>query len=280
VLNLVAGPLEAAVRIDPTPASANVAIDGITVGRGVWEGKLRAGTHRIEVSAEGFLVNASTLVLERLQRRVVPIVLERDPSSPLWASAPRAHFAIEVVGGPLTGLAIAGDVGSCAKPCGAPLPVGMMVALRPGYQFPSGIAFHVDAGFFYLSQSVFARATNALPVGKPMNAGSADDSIQTYAATVGLAAAYRIGTRPIFTFRLGAGALLGATGDHRTGPFTNTLGQTYEVDVRDTRPTTYLYLAPEVRAGVKFAKRFEISAGVQGMFLAGLAPVSWGGGSK
>src|SRR5262249_42609214 len=149
----------------------------------------------------------------------------------------RPSWAFEIAGGLLTGVAIAGDIGNC-KGCSAPLPLGVHVALRSGYQLPSGIAFHLDAGFLQLSQRVRGRATQLLPVGKAPNDGLADDAIDTYGATVGLAVAYRAGSRFVTTLRLGAGTVLGATGDRRTGTFANSLGQPYGVDVRDTRPTT------------------------------------------
>src|SRR5262249_51194997 len=53
-LFLAAEQLGSLVRIEPTPAGATVAIDGVTVGQGTWEGRLHSGLHRIEIADEGF----------------------------------------------------------------------------------------------------------------------------------------------------------------------------------------------------------------------------------
>jgi hypothetical protein len=50
-VSLAAEPLDASLRVAPEPASALVAVDGVTVGHGVWEGKLKSGAHKIEVAA-------------------------------------------------------------------------------------------------------------------------------------------------------------------------------------------------------------------------------------
>jgi hypothetical protein len=53
-LTLLAEPLTATLRVEPTPAGAAVALDGVNLGNGLWEGRLRAGTHKVEIAAEGF----------------------------------------------------------------------------------------------------------------------------------------------------------------------------------------------------------------------------------
>src|SRR5262249_57157336 len=52
---LAAEELDAALRVTPTPSSAVVALDEVTVGHGVWEGRVRAGGHKVEIAEEGFL---------------------------------------------------------------------------------------------------------------------------------------------------------------------------------------------------------------------------------
>src|SRR5262249_14324595 len=54
-LTLAAEKLDAEVRVIPTPAGASVAIDAVTVGHGLWQGRLREGRHKIEVLSDGFL---------------------------------------------------------------------------------------------------------------------------------------------------------------------------------------------------------------------------------
>ena len=52
------------LRVQPTPANASVAIDGVDIGRGVWTGRLPTGEHRVEVAAEGFLPKSQAIRLD------------------------------------------------------------------------------------------------------------------------------------------------------------------------------------------------------------------------
>src|SRR5262249_9748907 len=62
-LTLAAEELDAALRVEPVPMNASVAIDGVTVGRGIWDGRLPAGVHRVEIAAPGFFAEARRLGL-------------------------------------------------------------------------------------------------------------------------------------------------------------------------------------------------------------------------
>ncbi|HLM76308.1 MAG TPA: PEGA domain-containing protein, partial [Polyangiaceae bacterium] len=53
-LDLAAADLGASLRINPMPADASVAIDGIFVGRGAWDGRMNPGDHPIKVVADGY----------------------------------------------------------------------------------------------------------------------------------------------------------------------------------------------------------------------------------
>src|SRR5438552_960684 len=53
-LRLALEPLPGALRVEPQPASAHVVLDAVELGRGVWEGGVRAGGHVVEVTEEGY----------------------------------------------------------------------------------------------------------------------------------------------------------------------------------------------------------------------------------
>lgn len=82
-LTLSVEELGARLRIEPSPSIANIAIDGVVVGRGVWEGKLRAGGHRVELASSGYFSLTRDVSVDAGARRVVPLALERDPSAAL-----------------------------------------------------------------------------------------------------------------------------------------------------------------------------------------------------
>jgi hypothetical protein len=77
-LTLTAEALDTSLRIEPTPGGARVSIDSVAVGLGAWEGRLRVGEHKVEVSADGFLTETRRVTLERQKRQVVTIELPRD----------------------------------------------------------------------------------------------------------------------------------------------------------------------------------------------------------
>lgn len=89
-LSLSAEVLGASIQVTPTPAGANVAIDSVVVGRGIWEGRLRAGAHQLEVTAEGFLPETRQVTLERGEREVVVVSLERDQGAPTLRVTPKS----------------------------------------------------------------------------------------------------------------------------------------------------------------------------------------------
>jgi hypothetical protein len=111
ILTLTAESLDAWLRVEPTPGGASVAIDSVTVGYGVWEGRLRAGAHKIEVSSEGFLPVTRQVTLERRKPQSLAIQLERDPTSALGGVSRRAAIgtaygagALGLIVGAVTGL--------------------------------------------------------------------------------------------------------------------------------------------------------------------------------
>jgi hypothetical protein len=275
-LNLATEELTAIARIEPVPASAIVALDGVVLGRGVWEGRLRAGRHTLEATAEGFVPSSPRVTFAAGERRVVPLELERDPTSPAWGARNPARFTIDVTGAPAIASLFGGDVvAHCTGVCTRSPALGALVMFRGGYQFPSGLGVTLDAGYFALAKDVRGRAAAIAVRGLPSNLGSADDELRVKGVRLGAAGAFHRGARFPFTLRLGAGVLLGSVRDARSGSFVNGAGQRYDVDVSETARATYLYFEPGVRLGVRLGAHMEINAGVDALFLVGLAEPSW-----
>jgi hypothetical protein len=276
-LTLSLEPLEGHLRVEPTPLSAVVAIDGVTVGNGIWDGRLRAGSHRLEVGAEGFLPQQRQVNLgEAVVREQV--TLERDPSSPLWASQNPNKLVLELFGAPGLGLAVGGDLNAaCTGGCSKPLPLGLAATFTAGYELRSGIGVALDGGYLFFSQTLTGRPSVLRPVGKADNPGTSDDEIMVRGVTLGAAVFLHKGTKVPFTARLGAGALLATVSDRRTGQFNpNDPTQAYSVGpLREAPSVSYFYLAPEVRLGLRFGGHFEAFAGVRALVLVGLQEARW-----
>ncbi|MFO0739501.1 MAG: PEGA domain-containing protein [Labilithrix sp.] len=277
-LSLAAEALGSSLRLVPVPAGATVSIDSVVVGQGVWEGKLRAGAHRLEVAAEGFLPSRTSATLAKGERSQLTVTLERDQSSPLWK---RTHPARVFFGGEL-GLALGavygGDVrDACQGSCSPGLPVGLSVTARGGYEFSSGIMLGVDVGYVALAGLVEKRPAQLLPFGLAANQGTADDDLGLRGFRFGPHAGYRlpIGERLYTTLRLGAGLFLGSAVDVRKGRFTTSGGTAYDTDLSESVPTQYVYVAPEARFGGVLAGHFDVGLGVSAYMLFSLNQPQW-----
>ena len=279
-VTLGAEELAARLRVQPTPAGAIVAIDGVSLGGGLWEGRLRAGAHRIEVAAEGFLPQTREVLVGGEKNEIQAVTLERDPRSAIW-SENRGQFFIEVDGAFGLTPSFGGDVAAtCTGQCKSSLGIGFMAMGHAGYRFTSGLLLGLDAGYLYLGQSTTGRATTLQPVGVAANPGTVDDALRLSGALLGASAGVRLGSAFPITLRLGAGALIGSLKDHRTGKFTTVAragkpAVTYALDATDSPTDVSFYLVPEARLGVKVSKRLELSAGVEALVLLALKQPVW-----
>jgi hypothetical protein len=277
-LNLLAEVLDASVRIEPLPTSSTIALDGVELGRGAWEGRLRPGAHVVTANAEGFLPYKQSFDLKKDATEVIAVKLERDPKSALFAQ-PSPSIVFEGNLALPIGLLVGGDLGdaACGGPCSASVPIGFRGVVHGTYQLGSGLGFGVDVGYLLAVRSIEGRATNIEPKGRPPNNGTANDDLRLSALTLGASAQYhRVGTGdwPL-TFRLGAGVLLGNTRDERSGSFTNSLAESYSVSLRESSPATYLYVAPDVRIGRALTKHLEINAGMEILLMTAIVQPTW-----
>ncbi len=273
VLNLELEPLRCGLRVEPTPVSAIVAIDGVAVGNGLWEGKLRCGRHRVEVAADGFLKSDQQLGLTPDRRELLVIALERDPTSPLWRAAnpPRVVFDLAVA--PALSPGLGGDVVSnCGDGCDSSVPAGVLLTLAGGYQFSVGIGLGLELGYVRLMQKLKSRALGAtqLPSGVSL-VGTADDTLVLDGALLGATVWLRRGSRFPLTIRLGGGVLLGEIRDERTADLQ---GIRWDLPLQKAG-AYYGYIAPEIRLGYRVAERFELAAVLQAFLLFAISSPRW-----
>lgn len=280
-LTLSAEELAALLRVEPVPVNATVAIDGVTVGRGLWEGRLRAGAHRVEVAAPGFLPESRRVILGRDHTEIARVTLERDPRSPFWRKPARpARFVVEAVTGAVLVPSFGGEVaGTCIRGCEAPLGTGGSAVLHAGYELGMGLGLGVTAGYFAASQRVRGRTIEVTPVGLPPNQGTVDDRLALRGALLGgwLSFMLPLSERMPLHFRLGAGAIAGALLDERTnGAFRASSGATYELaPFLQKHPALFFHVTPEVRLGVPAGRHIELSAGIAFPVLVDLEEPAW-----
>lgn len=278
LLGLAAERLEAALRIKPRPAGATIAIDGIPVGRGVWQGKLRQGKHRIEIAADGFVLFVKDKSLDKGSDETIDVTLGRDPLSPLWKDN-RGRVFVEGTLGPSIVPSFGGDiVDSCDDACSLWFGGGIRGKLRGGYRFPGGFLGSIDVGYLYARQKITDRNASIVPAGFSPEYGVVSDTLSIRGVLLGSSIGIRIGKKEMpISLRLGVGALLGATfRDRRAGTFTTnprTSGgavvpaQTYAVDVTQYPSVLSIYAAPEVQFAYPLAERLHLAFGVEALLL-------------
>jgi hypothetical protein len=264
-LTLQAEELLAALRVVPTPVNAGVAIDGVSIGHGIWEGRLHDGPHRIEVSAEGFLPAAEEVTIGQDQHREVRIDLRRDPRSSFARRRSRTMIeaGVSIALAPLFG----GDVASgCSGACSGGVPAGGYAVVRAGRELAMGISFGVSAGYLAAVQRLHARPASLNVVGDSPETVQADDSLWVHAALIGAWAGLSFDLPIRLQLRLGGGAMLGSASDTRSGSGpSGTLEPSGQ-----KRPFRGVYLAPELRVGLWTRGHLEVIAGIG--LIAAFAP--------
>lgn len=268
--------LDTSLRVEPTPSGASVAVDGVVVGNGLWDGRLRKGRHKIEVAQNGFIPQTRQLDLATGAKERMAVQLERDPDSPLWQAQKKPRIFVELAPSFPIALLLGGDVADSGS---ASFPLGFAGRAHIGYELPSGLGFGIDAGYMYLARNVDGRATFIRPVGKPDAPGIANDKLSLKGLLVGGSASLHrntFGEKTPLLLRVGVGAFLANATDRRSGEFTPAGGAPLSVDTAKTSTDVpYLYIAPEVRLGYRIGERLELSAGVELMLMVGLKQARW-----
>jgi hypothetical protein len=291
-ITLALEPLDGQLRIEPTPANAVTAIDGVTLGRGVWEGPLRLGDHRVEVAAEGFLPSQQTVNLEKSSRRVVSVQLERDLSSPLWTAQHPPHLFLGAEAALMGFPSLGGDLSSgCSAGCSSGFALGVLGELRAGYELSSGLGFSIDGGYAWVQQTISGRpdALQPLPLGSAASdPGTSTDKLTVQGPLVTASASYHRGERFTWLARVAVGAWFSTVSDTRTGSYTtvrsehpdHTLGApvTYSVGpLTQSAGTIFGVLVPEFRVGWQLGKA-ELGAGLKTMLALPLSSPQWQAG--
>ena len=275
-LRLEAVVLDASLRIEPTPANARIDIDGVSVGNGVWEGRLKSAVHQVEVTAEGFLAYRSEVKLSSGQNEVLRVALERDLSSPMWSTF-QPHLYAELVGG----LAFAGSLGggaaqACADgDCSSEShPLGLLAGARVGYQLTAGLGVEVFLGYLRLSEEVVR--TKSARADVPTRSTDYEDNTTLSGPLAALSASYTFLKQTPITARLWVGAMRGRAEFDNAGTFSGTLtdapsGATFDfaerVSISEESKNLWIpFVAPEIRAGYRFSRMFSVDIGVAGFF--------------
>ncbi len=264
-------PLRGVLRIEPTPRTAAVALDGVTLGLGTWDGRVRPGPHEVEATSEGFLPDRRRVSVPEDGNLRVELALARDPLSPMWGRKARPRFALELSGafaGAATGLG--GDLSACSA-CSASPGVGGRVLLGGAYVAPSGLRLGVEVGGMLLSRHLDGRAAELAvgPAKAPITAPT-DDRLRLQGVVAGLFAGFAREGWPV-ELRLGAGVLLGSVDDARA----TRVDSAGTLSLRQTPAARYVRLAPELRLRHTFADHVTLHVGVAVSGLLAITAPRW-----
>jgi hypothetical protein len=250
------------VRLRPVPPTAEIEIDGTSVGAGTWDAPLPVGEHRIVVSEPGYRVRTATIV-EREGGEPIDLTLklEVDPNDPRWPKptpAQKGVFWIEAFAGYAGASSLGGDADACPKACsdGDPVVHGLLVGARGGYRFPFGLSFEFVVGYLTLASSFDRRESSRFGESNEFEvAYDLHDQLRVSGPFIAAGPSYRLPVAKRFGVvgRIVAGALFAFARDpvdgmaRTNGPETNVV----LADRNETIFSTAFFFMPAVGADAK-----------------------------
>ncbi len=280
--------LASELRVEPEPITGNIVLDGVPVTQGVWDGRVRAGKHIVDVAADGYFGQTKQLEIEAGKKLNLKLKLDRDENSPFWSKGRRYPISVALVGDGMLASSFNGDYeASCSQPgttCYARTkPWGFMGGARAGYEFLPGLEVELELGYTYLKMSN-SRATPTYGENSLKLSADLTDTVQFSGPYLGVGIAYAFVRRPvIITGGLVAGAILAKVREERDGsivvddldprsatgtarPTSSGLymqrplqpGPTYAEPVNKAVP----FVVPEIRIAVPLGDQLQIGLGL------------------
>ncbi|WP_437312535.1 PEGA domain-containing protein [Sorangium sp. So ce385] len=148
-------------------------------------------------------------------------------------------------------------LGSCSEPLGS----GVSLIVHGGYGVDP-LSFGASAGYLGVQQAVRGRVATIEAVGGASYAVRVDDTTALRSALFGAWVGYSSGERLRLHARLGAGGLFGAVAGSRTSARASTSGAPSFGPIERSAAARFVYVAPEVRAGLRLARRVELTLGL------------------
>ena len=197
------------MRVVARPASAEISLGEVPLGRGSWEGRLPIGSHVVAVSEDGYVTARRAVAVSPEGPHAVEVELQVDKAHPRWGVI-RGQIYVE----PLAGIGIAGDLGtgaaaacreegSCTSRSAA---LGLFAAATGGYEFPKRVSLAVLAGYVRLGQQISRRHDRTVE-GNIAARYELEDDVLLHGPVGGLGVGYR---RAFGRFELRAQLFAGA----------------------------------------------------------------------
>jgi hypothetical protein len=268
-LTLRSVPLQASLRVEPIPSNASVFINGVSVGNGVWRGRLPKGSHRLEVVAPGHLPLRRQVQADGDSPVTVRASLERDLTSPMWRPRFRQAPYVELTAGALLSPSLRGGADQGCGCTERNRPSGVIAMLRPGYTVARGLGVELSAGFLWLSESMTRNIAFPSVEGTGLVTSSDYRDETTLFGPLGaLGASYRMLHKTPVTARLSAGLAFLTSRSSNSGTFAGRtrdgsepfISRTSVPEVDQSLLTPFLSL--DLRAGYRFSPLISADFGV------------------
>jgi hypothetical protein len=266
-LTLRAIELETQLRVEPVPANASVAVDGVTLGNGIWEGRLGKGPHLIEVTAPGHLPFRTRVVLAPGANETLAAMLDRNLSDPMWAHVFRGYFYASAEAGPLLAWDLAGDAAQRCDCDERSRPLGGLAALTLGYAITRELGVEVSGGYMFLSERMTRQLDIVSQSRRLYESEDYEDETKLSGPLAALGISYRTLKRTPFTVRGAFGVAWLTSDSSNDGSFRFDTGVDdasgrMSVAERQTRLLTP-FVSTELRLGYRFSTRLVADLGLR-----------------
>ena len=221
LVRLRSGPLGAVARIVVRPASAEIAMNGVPLGKAQWEGSLPTGHYAIDVREDGYVARHVAFdVAPGSPAYRAELELAIDPRDPRWPHPSAGQFVFSAFAGygvarSLRSTAEEGCSGGACTRHG--IPGGVMVGLRGGYELRSGVTIEGAGGYVSIGSDV-SRSLSVGAAGLAPTTYAIDDALRVQGFWLGTSVSYgaRLGETMTVRPRLGAGFLVAHSFDPLT----------------------------------------------------------------
>jgi hypothetical protein len=266
---VVAGPLGPDMRIVLEPATAQMYIDGVLVGKGTWQGRLPIGKHTIDARELGYFALTHPMVVAAETRGDAKLALKADKAHPRWGvAAPSGRFTLDLLGG----AALSNSFGSSAETqcssgnCASrSIPLGFIAGARGGYELPMGLGFEVGGGYMSMTAKVERNVNESfstpaveklkLPAGTANSEYTINETLRVRGPVAFAGVTYRRGLGAIFEAqgRVDIGVWIASFSDTLSGTATSG-GVTRDVSVSGSGKTGHaapVFVMPGIDLFVK-----------------------------
>jgi len=255
--------LDASLRIEPSPSTAALFLDGTALGSGIWKGRLPSGVHRVEATAPGHWLFRRQVRLAPGEELSMRAQLEQDGSSPLWRHSADSRLYTEVTLGGLFSPSLRSVTGACRCRDGGA--AGISGGGLIGYALGSHVGLEASAGAMTIQESV--RQELLVPNDSSSllwRSSDFEERLRLTGPFFGAGLAWRFFRRFPVSGRVGAGLAVLHTSSSSSGTFISEPGASARRVTIEEQAAWLVtpFISSELRVGYTVSKRLSVDAGL------------------